>query len=71
MKIVRFIAALIALSGAAMSISIAAPRQPAPKVLPKPGASGFPGISASQRGTIGGPVSKASGVNGTGLRKPH
>lgn len=71
MKFVRILSALVVLSVPAISPGHAAPRQPPPKVPPKPGSSGLPGVSAAQRGSIGGAVTRPSGVNGTGVSKPH
>jgi hypothetical protein len=65
MKMARFLAALVVLSGLAVSTSYAQPPQP----TPKPGAR--PGPTVSRLGSIGGPVSRLSGVNGTGIKKPH
>ena len=72
MKVGLFLFALIVVGGVAAVPSEAQPTRPATtKTVAKPAPAGSVGGAASQRGAIGGPVSKGAKINGTGMRSKH
>ena len=72
MRVGLFLISLVVLGGFVENTSHA---QQAPKAVAKPVAKPAPAGSAgpakSQRGTVGGPANKSSGISGTGSRPKH